>query len=423
MTSTNGSYNDMNVVLELAFGGQNHRLMIGHGGIDDPTTLLYGDWDSNRKISTGTLSNNYSNLKVIIKVTANGNGDDIDLSTVDFSLITKQAIPAVSPTITDVARGINFSGSPERMEQYSTSSNHQALKMNGKAVVIAPHADLTRTSNDPNARPWAVTCVFKWDGTVGDQYIWAQSNGNNNTNDNIYLKVDSNNRLLFGWGRNTSLNEVDLGFAIDQYTWYGVYVLHKGQRYDANGATQQNLADAFDIRIMGADTRFGYSFLSQFQSITSNYSTLAKWSDPNSRYGSRMDRAQPGTFCIGGRLAYDNFHGIVAQCVVTSIRSDQPVPTEPEIKLMIADPMKWLTDYKIGQPFRLNWSGGDAGWSFGLNQGTEGRCTQVWLMGDGATDVYPDIRNQVHATNNEVKQVMKSMVSNDIEYINIPGLT
>ena len=90
---------------------------------------------------------------------------------------------------------------------------------------------------------------------------------------------------------------------------------------------------------------------------------------------------------------------------------------------MIADPMKWLTDYKIGQPFRLSWTGGDAGWTFGLNGGTEGRCTQVWLMGDGATDVYPDIRNQVQATNNEVKQVMKSMVSNDIEYINVPGLT
>jgi hypothetical protein len=53
------------------------------------------------------------------------------------------------------------------------------------------------------------------------------------------------------------------------------------------------------------------------------------------------------------------------------------------------------------------------------------RATQVWLMGDGASDSYANgVRNYINpADQNYVKLQLNSMVSNDIETVNIPGLT
>ena len=101
------------------------------------------------------------------------------------------------------------------------------------------------------------------------------------------------------------------------------------------------------------------------------------------------------------------------------------MPNTTEIEEMITDPMDWLTNYKVGQTFRLPWQGTNAGFNFALNDGSAGSATQVWLMGDGSNDSYSNmIRNRVQPANqNETKLEMISMVSNDIETVNINGLT
>ena len=92
---------------------------------------------------------------------------------------------------------------------------------------------------------------------------------------------------------------------------------------------------------------------------------------------------------------------------------------------MITDPKDWLTNYKVGNDFRLPWQGNDAGWNFSLNDGSSAYSTQVWLMGDGTNDSYSNmIRNQVNPTDqNYTKLQLNSMVSNDIETVSIAGLT
>ena len=83
-----------------------------------------------------------------------------------------------------------------------------------------------------------------------------------------------------------------------------------------------------------------------------------------------------------------------------------------------------MTDYKVGNEFRLPWQGTDAGFNWAKNDGSSSYATQVWLMGDGANDAYAQIRNNVHpATQSYTPMNMISMVSNDIETVNIPGLT
>ena len=91
---------------------------------------------------------------------------------------------------------------------------------------------------------------------------------------------------------------------------------------------------------------------------------------------------------------------------------------------MVTDPMKWLQDYKVGQSFRRSHQSESTG-NFQFGDSYSFLSTQVWLMGDGSNDSYSNmIRNQVRTNDqNYTKMNMISMVSNDIETVNITGLT
>jgi hypothetical protein len=138
-----------------------------------------------------------------------------------------------------------------------------------------------------------------------------------------------------------------------------------------------------------------------------------------------MDRSVVGNFTIGGRGANRNFHGKVASFVSTTLRINQLMPIDAEIELTIKDPIKWLNDYKDGNTYRVASSQAEA--TFGLFNylSNSAFATQVWLMGDGASDSYSNmIRNQVYRFDqNYTKLNLLSMVSNDIQNVNINGLT
>jgi len=91
---------------------------------------------------------------------------------------------------------------------------------------------------------------------------------------------------------------------------------------------------------------------------------------------------------------------------------------------MLTDPVKWLNDDKIGNPYRIAWDNYNNA-SFALNDTGSRASTQIWLMGDGTNDSYSNmIRNQVSPTDqNYTKLNLISMVSNDIQTVSIPGLS
>jgi hypothetical protein len=91
--------------------------------------------------------------------------------------------------------------------------------------------------------------------------------------------------------------------------------------------------------------------------------------------------------------------------------------------MMVRDPKQWLTDYKVGETYRL--PSGTANYGpFALNQSGPAYGTQVWLMGDGPSDAYAQIRNDVSPSIANVYPLnMLSMVSNDIVTVNINGLS
>jgi hypothetical protein len=190
--------------------------------------------------------------------------------------------------------------------------------------------------------------------------------------------------------------------------WYGIYIAHTGERLSGSDATPTNLADCFDIRGINLETGVVGGQISQ----STNWNTS----------GGRMDRSVTGDFTVGGRGSNRSFHGKVASMVVTTLRRGQPMPSDAEISMMVRDPMQWLTDYKVGQSYRQAGSSGDA--TFALNSTQPMWATQVWLMGDGTNDAYAKIRNQVNPSDQNYTPLdMISMVSNDIETVNITGLT
>jgi len=152
--------------------------------------------------------------------------------------------------------------------------------------------------------------------------------------------------------------------------------------------------------------------------LSSNLSTSSNWTST----GYRMDRSIMGDFTIGGRGSNRSFNGQVASMVVTTLRTDDDMPTNAEIEMMVKDPTQWVADYKVGSDFRhctTDYSFYD--WD---TNGSNYFTTQVWLMGDGTNDGFSNgIRNQINNTDGYTKLTFNNMASNDIQNVTISGLS
>ena len=359
----------------------------------------------------GTLSDVEEDTEYTVTVTR---GNSYGSTTGSFKL-TVTDVPAPQTNDTPWTKALDFSGSSERAQQVSTSTNYMPIGMDGISATVPAPTTSGYTASNVYSRPFATSVVFKIDGHNANQHIWNQGGGSND--DNIYLRVSSSKGLYFGWGRDgQGVNECYLGNLNTSY-WYGIVIVHNGTRLSGNNATASNLADCFDIRLMSSFSA------NQFTILGSNKSTTHAWTQGSS--GNRMDRNMGGTFTIGGRGSNRSFHGKVASMVNTTLRVNQPMPTEAELELMIIDPIKWLNDYKDGKTYRVAYGQSEATFTL-VNYATySAYATQVWLMGDGSNDSYSNmIRNQVYKNDqNYGKLNLISMVSNDIQTVNINGLT
>ncbi len=370
-----------------------------------------------RTLNCGPLTDNGLTSPFTIKVgTYAGTLLDLD-DALTAEDITKISIPAApAGIVTPWTKALDFSGSSERT-QMATSNSYWHPMIMGQTGILC---DLPVSSGDTSAhyaaRPWATACVFQADRNSSNQHIWNMGDGAGNLDDNIYLRLDANGQVYFGWGRTGALNECEVLNIPSSATneWYGVYVASNGARLSGSDATAANLADAFDIRVMSSEGGDNFTTLGANQSTSSNWVTT----------GGRMDRIFSGIMTVGGRGANRNFHGKVASFVTTSLRQTDSMPSNTEIQAIISDPVEWLTDYKIGQSFRQASATSNTS-NFTLNQFDSSGSTQIWLMGDGPNDSYSNmIRNITYnADQNYTKLNMVSMVSNDIQTVTIPGLS
>ena len=191
--------------------------------------------------------------------------------------------------------------------------------------------------------------------------------------------------------------------------WIGVYVGYKGAKFI--NPTYAELANTFDIR-MCTD--------GDWDSLLSK-NTASNWATS----GNRMDRTISGDFTVGGRGNNRNYHGKVASMVVTTLKRNDTMPTDAEIKLMITDPVKWVADYKVGNNYRYPTAGSTYP-NFQIGDTQPAQATQVWLMGDGSNDslMSNGIRNYVQTSDqNWTRLQANNLQANDEVNVSINGLS
>ncbi len=394
--------------IRAAFGRNNS---IGNISAGDESTVTYANWNA-YKGQTGAQGYGISSIDVVMSFWT-FSGAAIDGDDIDWTLLNEISIPAPAVTNqTSWSKAVDFSGGSEYVYQTSTSSGASPLAMSQYGVTVAGPSTPGYTTSTTTGRPWATAIVFRHDGNSSNQHIWNFGEGAGSSDDNIYLRQDSNRQLYFGWGRQGAVNECAIGSTVAN-RWYGIYIGYNGARWSGNNATATNLAATFDIRV--TNEAIGWA------TPTYNYSNQYTWSTN----GGRMDRAfQNANMNIGGRGSNRNWHGKVASMVVTTLKINNAMPTDAEILDMITDPVKWLTDYKVGNNYRTPNNSANST-NFQINAYGAGYATQVWLMGDTALDSYSNgIRNYVLSTDqNYTRLGWNSMVSSDIETVNISGLT
>jgi hypothetical protein len=401
--------------LEITSDGNNIRAGMGRnnstGNITqgDESTVAYADWNAYKK-ETVNRTLGISSIDVVMSFWTY-DGGAIDGNNIDWTGLSEVSVPTPAATLTtNWNKALDFSGSSERTQMVNSSYLYNPLNMGNISSTTSIPVGTTYASNDTNARPWATAVVFSSDNNSSNQHIWNNGEGAGSTDDNIYVRVDANRNLYFGWGRTGALNECSLGtLSASAGTWYGLYIAHNGTRLSGSHSSGQ-IASHFDIHLVNLSTG----------AVGSNLSTSSNWTSGS--FGARMDRQFTGSITIGGRGSNRNFHGKVAAMVSTTLMRNAVMPTDAEISMMVRDPMQWLTDYRVGQTYRH--SSGTTTSTFALSSLDSSYATQIWLMGDGTGDAYAQIRNQVYpGTQNNTPMNMISMVSNDIETVNISGLT
>lgn len=383
-------------------------------------------YNNSTKMLQGTLADVGADTTYTVTVTR---GNSYGSVTGSFTITATDVAPA-NPNDTTWAKALDFSGGSEYAFQVNNSTTYNPVSMAGVSATVGMDSGIvgSTTSAHNSARPWAFAVTFMIDGHNSNQHIINFGEGSGSTDDNIYLRLDSSENIYFGWGRSGALNEckimmpqVDSRWDFTPGNWYTLYVQHDGRRFSGSDATASNLASAFDIRLMGSSD----SYASLSENLSVNPAT-----DPaaNGRgwitTGGRMDRQFSGYTYVGGRAGNRSFHGKIAALVVTTLKKNQTLPTDAEIKEMMIDPTGWISTYKVGGTFRPAPYTSASDWNT-AGASLKSRGVQIWLMGDGTYDSYSNmIRNQVYvADQNYTMLRLNSMVSNDIQTVNISGLS
>lgn len=362
-------------------------------------------YDSGAGLIQGTLTDvGTDTVYTVTVVRANSYGS----STGTMTITATDVAPAQTST-TPWNKAVDFSNGSEYAQMARGGAFYAPIAMGAARHEIALPTTAGYTSSSGNEKPWATAVVFRPDGVYvsGDQIIWNQDT----RTDSIYLKLTPQNLLYFGWGdiASSAKNEVQIA-SIAGGQWTGIYIAHNGARFSAANATEANLRQAFDIR--------KYDFANGI--VGSNLADKY-WSST----GTAMTQSFSTYFNVGGKGTDYNFSGKVASMVVTTLcRQGAAMPSDAEIVAMIANPKGWVTDYRIGNDYRLPNSDTNLS-NFQTTSTSANAVMQVWLMGDGTSDSYSNgIRNDFYPTDSvNSKLTLNNMVSNDIETINIYGLT
>ena len=317
-------------------------------------------------------------------------GTVLTLNASGLSVIDIPAPP--SGLLTPWNYGVQFSGNSQYAKMSTVGDDRMPVRQ-GTTTVSMPTAG--ETSAFSLADPWATAVVFKSDGNASLQTIWAQGDGT----DDIRLQVDSSGIAALSWGSSTLV----VG-AVATGTWYGVYIDHNGFR--SASPTTAELKEALRIKLVDLED--------------GTVTTLTA----DALFAATMLNGISGDFHVGGQGTSSSLHGDVASMTVTTLRKGVALPDDTEVAMMVRDPKQWLTDYKIGNPYRQPSASTEYA-SFSVGNILTALSTQMWLMGDGQNDSFTNmIRNQSSPGDTSFTRLnLINMTASDLQNQTITGLS
>ena len=332
-------------------------------------------------------------------------------STSSTFTITATDVPVASSLTTPWSKAVVLNGANEYLYQVSNSNSFNPMNMGGTNNDVWG-ANNGKTSTDTDARPWSISQVVYIDNSQPQCYF---SQGEDSVGDRISLsthETGANSKIEFYWGRSTGTNGANSNgcqFLFDKPAdgWYGYYIDTTGFR--PNQAQSTTAALATNFRFKQVDLSTG-----TVSDITGTWAIVGD---------GRLNRGINGSFYIGREFSatFNSNHSLkVASTLVATLKRDFLLPDDTEISMQVRDPQQWVIDYRDGTQQRIAFNNN----TYDYDTYPE-RCVSLWLMGDGASDSYSNnLRNDVKtADQNYTMLRLQNMVSNDIETVNISGLT
>ena len=333
-------------------------------------------------------------------------------SSVGTMTITATDVPVVSSLLTPWSKAVVINGANEYLMQVSNSNSFNILNMGGMNNDVWG-ATNGKTSTDTDARPWSISQVVYIDNSKPQCYF---SQAENYANDRISLsthETGAGSKIEFYWGRSTGTNGANSNgcqFLFDKPSdgWYGYYIDTTGFRPNQAQSTVSALGDNFRFKQVDLST-------GTVTDITGTWTVVGD---------GRLNRSLNGDFYVGRESGSQSFNSNqslkVASTLISTIKRDFLLPDDTEISMQVRDPQQWVIDYRDGTQQRIAMNAN----TYDYDTYPE-RCVSLWLMGDGASDSYSNnVRNDVKtADQNYTMLRLQNMVSNDIETVNITGLS
>ena len=222
------------------------------------------------------------------------------------------------------------------------------------------------------------------------------------------IEINTNGRIFFNYGDDYNVLQWGSANSLIVGNWYGLHVDFNG------GSTGVRSGD-----INRYYSHFQFKLVNLSNGSVKDITSVGSWSHVNSSYGTTQDVSS--YFYVGSYVTNtaNRFKGQIASTVVTTLITGQSLSDDTEVAMILRNPIKWMTTYKIGNPWRKPNENTDYSSNFAMGSATGERGTKIWLMGDGTNDSSSNIASQVSSSNSVQYLQLNSASTTSVS---IPGL-
>ena len=341
----------------------------------------------------------------VINVTkANQFGSTTGTITLKVTNLTSNDITANQTPWTKM---VTFDGNSDYLKPHSGSDVFSILRREtstGSTSVTAGKTAFT-------GHPWAISFVLKrnWNSEDLEKGILSFRNGSGAGKEGILIKF-RNNRFNFRYGNGYNyINFISDYNELPVEQWQGIYIEYNGGNTGVSSGSVNDYYSRFRFKVMKGGIP---------GDLTGSLSDIGgTWTHSNYGFNSTFSSK---VLSIGStHNTNKSFDGSMAAHIQTTLRSNDDLPTDAEITMMINDPIKWIETYKQGQIFRKTGQTADNSNLFDKNEYDSNYATKLYLMGDVNPDntswfIYPRIPSYYDSV---IRLVLTNMSSADIQNI------